>query len=848
VPEDHQATPPADEERQSTEDGQARITVALAVLVAWRRRAGRMRAGVVTSAALVLTLGALLVSLLPFAPVAPLELFGPLHSAPAMHVSSTATVAATPTPTPQPQPFQMLDLTRYVNPFVGTGAGGQDFGFGAAGGNTFPGATLPFGMTQFSPDTASGRIRPSGYGYADSIIRGFSLTHLSGAGCPIFGDIPFMPATGSVANAVYGAGFSHRDESASPGAYSVRLTNGIYVELTATLRTGFARVTFPAGLPRTLLLAAGSDLRGAQAAHTQIVSPTEIAGSVTSGPFCSFLRTTYTVYFDAQVNRQPASFGAWQGGAWPGARTANGAGSGVYLQFASHADATMLLKVGLSYVSAANARANLAAENPGWDFDGVRAAAGATWNDLLNHAQATGGSAQDERTFYTALYHALLAPNIFSDVNSQYPGFDGRIHTAQGYTQYANFSSWDIYRSEVPLLALIAPLQASDMMQSLVADGQQAGALPRWPLANSETGIMIGDSPTVILAEGEAFGAREFDTGAALRLVIAGATHPGIGAGGSVERAGLSAYLRLGYVPLGAAWVPVSNSLEYYTDDYAIACLARDLGQVDTARQFVVRAENWPKIYNPAPGYMQPRTAGGGFAPVDPTDSDIYVEGDAWQYTWMVNFDAGGLVAHLGGSAAAQRRLDDFFRQLNAGPAAPHAYMGNEPSLGAPWMYDFMGAPQKTQATVRRVMTQLYGDSPQGLPGNDDLGAMSSWYVWAALGMYPLLPGRAGFVLGSPLFPQVTLTVMGRHVRLEAPGAGRGAPYVGGMRIDGAPTTSLWLPLTRLATASEIAYDMAASPDAGWGRTSADAPPSVTTDAWLTTPDRPSKGPLLGTY
>jgi predicted alpha-1,2-mannosidase len=846
VPEEPHATPPADEERQSTQGGQARVTVALAVREAGERRAARIWAGVATSVALVVTLGALLVSLLSLVPLAPLELLGPLHSAPATRAVSAATAAATPALSLQPQPFQMMDLTRNVNPFVGTDASGQDFGFGAAAGNTFPGATLPFGMTQFSPDTAGGRIRPSGYGYADSVIRGFSLTHLSGAGCPIFGDIPFMPATGSVANAAYGAGFSHRDESASPGAYSVRLANGIHVELTATLRTGLARVTFPAGQPQTLLLAAGSDLRGVQAAHAQIVSPTEVTGSVTSGPFCSFLRTTYTVYFDAQVSRRPASFGAWQGGALPGARSANGAGSGVYLQFASDADATVLLKVGLSYVSAANARANLAAETSGWDFDGVRAAAGATWNELLNHAQATGGSAQDERTFYTALYHALLAPNTFSDVNGQYPGFDGRIHTARRYIQYANFSGWDIYRSEVPLLALIAPLQASDMMHSLVADGQQAGALPRWPLANSETGIMIGDSPAVILAEGEAFGAREFDTGAALQLVVVGATHPGIGAGGSVERAGLSAYLRLGYVPLGAAWVPVSNSLEYYTDDYAIACLARDLGQVDTARQFVARAENWPKIYNPATGYMQPRTTVGGFAPVDPTDSDIYVEGDAWQYTWMVNFDAGGLVARLGGPAAAQRRLDDFFRQLNAGPAAPHAYMGNEPSLGAPWMYDFMGAPQKTQALVRRIMTQLYGDSPDGLPGNDDLGAMSSWYVWAALGMYPLLPGRAGFVLGSPLFPQVTLTIEGRRVRLEAPGAGRGAPYIRGMRVDGVSTTSLWLPLTPFATASEITYDMASSPDAGWGRASADAPPSVTTDAWLTTPARPGTGRLLG--
>jgi predicted alpha-1,2-mannosidase len=756
-------------------------------------------------------------------------------------VQRTAALStATATATPQAQPT--MDLAQYVDPFVGTDAGGQSFGFGAEAGNTFPGATLPFGIVQFSPDTAGGPTRPGGYGYGDPVIRGFSLTHLSGAGCAIFGDLPFMPTTGPVADAVYGASFAHGDEHASPGAYSVRLGNGISVELTATLRTGFARVRFPAGQPQTLLLASGTDLRGTQAAQAQVVSPTEVMGSITSGPFCSFLHTTYTVYFDAQVSRAPSSFGVWQGGgAISGARTANGAGSGAYLQFAPQPDATVLLKVGLSYVSEANARLNLAVENPAWDFDAVRLAARTTWNGLLNHVQATGGSPEDERTFYTALYHALLAPTTFSDANGQYPGFDGRIHTAWWYTQYTNFSGWDIYRSEVPLLALLAPRNASDMMQSLVAIGQQAGGLPRWPLANSETGIMVGDSPAAILADGEAFGAGMFDLHAALRLMVRGATQPGIGAGVSAERPGLSAYLSLGYVPLnGGAWVPVSTSLEYYSDDYAIACLASDLGDTDTARRFAARAASWPKLYNAATGYMQPRGWDGRFAPVDPTDSDIYLEGDAAQYTWMVPFDGGGLVSLLGGASTAQHRLDVFFSQLNAGPTAPYAFMGNEPSFGAPWMYDFAGTPWKTQATVRRIETQLYGDSPRGLPGNDDLGAMSSWYVWAALGMYPLLPGRAGFVLGSPLFPSVTLTVGARHVRIEAPGAGRGVAYVRGMWIDGTATSSLWLPLAELVAAGTISYEMGSSPDPTWGAAATDAPPSLATDGWLRAPQRPS--------
>lgn len=742
--------------------------------------------------------------------------------------STSALPATTPTPASQ------LDLTRYVDPFVGTGIGGQGWGIGAAGGDTFPGATLPFGMTQFSPDTAGGPARAGGYGFSDTLIRGFSLTHLSGAGCRIFGDIPFMPTTGAPADAFASASFSHASEAAEPGYYRVRLGNGATVELTATMRTGFARVRFPAGAAATLALETGNDLRGAQAAQTQIVNPTEVTGSVSSGPFCSYLHTTYTVYFDAQVSAPAASFGAWQGGAQPGARSASGGGSGVYLRFAPSASQTILLKIGVSFVSVANARANLAAENPGWNFDQTRAAAHATWNTLLNRIQVTGGSATNERIFYTALYHALLSPNVFSDANGQYLGFDDKTHTATGFVQYANFSGWDIYRSEIPLLALVAPQQTSDMMQSLVEDGEQAGALPRWPLANSETGIMIGDSPAAILAEGEDFGADGFDAAAALRLAVAGATQPGIGAGDSVERPGLPAYLSLHYIPPhSGAWVPVSTSLEYYSDDFAIACLARELDQPALVQQFTARAADWRTTYNAASGLPQPRDGDGQFAAFDPTDSDIYVEGDAAQYRWMTPFDGAGLTQLLGGAQATRQRLDAFFSQLNAGPTAPYAFMGNEPSFGSPWMYDFVGAPTSAQATVRRIETQLYRDTPDGLAGNDDLGAMSSWYVWAALGMYPLLPGQPGFTLGSPLFPQATLTIGSHVTRIVAPAAAPNAPYVQAMTIDGAPTSQLWLPLSTLEQASAISFTLSASAQSSWATAPGDAPPSLADDLWL---------------
>jgi predicted alpha-1,2-mannosidase len=345
---------------------------------------------------------------------------------------------------------------------------------------------------------------------------------------------------------------------------------------------------------------------------------------------------------------------------------------------------------------------------------------------------------------------------------------------------------------------------------------------------------MIGDSPAAILAEGEDFGADGFDAAAALRLAVAGATQPGIGAGDSVERPGLPSYLSLHYIPPhSGAWVPVSTSLEYYSDDFAIACLAPELDQPALVQQFTARAADWRTTYNAASGLPQPRDGDGQFEAFDPTDSDIYVEGDAAQYRWMTPFDGAGLTQLLGGAQATRQRLDAFFSQLNAGPTAPYAFMGNEPSFGAPWMYDFVGAPTSAQATVRRIETQLYRDTPDGLAGNDDLGAMSSWYVWAALGMYPLLPGQPGFTLGSPLFPQATLTIGSHVTRIVAPAAAPNAPYVQAMTIDGAPTSQLWLPLSTLEQASAISFTLSASPQSSWATAPGDAPPSLSDDLWL---------------
>ena len=620
------------------------------------------------------------------------------------------------------------DLASYVDPFIGT----------ANGGDTFPGADVPFGMVQWSPDNSGG---PGGYSYSGHTLRGFSLTHLSGAGCSAYGDVPFLPVTalpsGDPANA----------ESATAGYYSVTLSSGVRAQLTVTQRTGFGRFTYPSGTQPVMLIKAGTSANRSGGATVSVVGDNEVVGAETSGGFCG-AGDTYTVYFAVQFQQPFGAFGTWNGAlTQAGSRAGVGAGTGAYVVATPAAGGVVRMKVGVSFVSTQNAVANLKAEDPGWSFQAVRAKATATWNRMLSAITVTGGTHAELTTFYTALYHSLLQPNVFSDVNGQYLGFDGRVHQARGYTQYANFSGWDIYRSEVQLLSLLAPQQTSDMMQSLVNDAAQGGWLPKWPLANGYTGVMNGDSADPIIADAYAFGARSFNVKSALAAMVHGATVVGSAPGGYVERPGLSSYLSLGYEAGHAA-----TTLEYNTDDFAIAQLAQALGDTSIAQRFMRRAQGWQFLIDPASGFLEPLNAAGVFpSQFNPTSQAGYREGDAYQYNWLVPFNVAGLAQSLGGAATVIPRLNSFFQQLNAGPDAANYWAGNEPGLETPWEYDFLGDPSATTAVVRSVLATLYTPTPGGLPGNDDLGAMSSWYVWAAMGMYPEISGDPGCARPRPV-------------------------------------------------------------------------------------------------
>jgi len=783
---------------------------------------------------------------------------------------------------------EAADLARYVNPFNGTQPGAPDFGTGGGAGNTNPGPTVPLGMAQWGPDTSpSSANAGGGYAYGDTKIRGFSLRRLSGAGCANEGDVPILPTTSPLTSSPVDPmsvdfkdsllpSFSHADEAATPGFYRVGLGSGVDAALSATTRTGVGRFAFPAApLGSVLVNATGS--RTGNSAGSVSIDPAarEVSGAATSGAFC-ILPNAYRIYFVARFSRPFASYGTWtRQSLAPGSTAAQDsatgppfvqsghgatAQAGAYVSFDTSSDPEVEVRVGISFVSVEGARANLDAESADRSFDAIRAGARRTWNRMLGRVEVAGGRVEDRRTFYSMLYHALIHPSTFSDVDGRYRGFDDEVHTAAGYTQYADFSGWDVYRSQIPLLALVAPRQASDLVRSMLADQRESGWLPKWSVANSHSNVMTGDPAPPAIAHVWALGGRRFDLRAALAAAVKGATETGTSANaGYVERQGLEDYLRLGYVPhekngnlvtasgldswrhdvLGPdptntdlAWGSAATTLEYATADFAVARLAAAAGDRATCRAFVRRAGNWRNVFDESIGYARPRWATGQFvAPYDPNTNDPlssqgFVEGDGAQYTWMVPHDPAGLFDALGGRAAAERRLDAFFAELNAGPSSPHAFLGNEPNSNAPWLYDWLGRPYRTQDIMRRAILAMFDASPAGYPGNDDLGQMSAWYVFGALGFYPAVPGTDLLALGSPLFPRATLHLAGGDVRITARGAARDAPYVRRLTLNGRRHHRPWLRLADVARGGKLTFALARTPDLRWGSDPTAAPPS----------------------
>ncbi len=776
-----------------------------------------------------------------------------------------------------------------VSVFAGTRPGAETFG----GGHNFPGAALPFGMVQWSPDTTPSDRHAGGYDHRDNHLKGFSLTHLSGAGCSLYGDFPFLPTTEPIkaSPAPDGAaglagrfqpGFSHGHEAGSPGRYSVRLNpvggGAIDASLTATTRTGLGRFVFPPSPHASVLINAGGSAKANDLAEVQVdPARREISGSASSGYFCA-QRPRYRVYFAAVFDRRFDTFGTWarQELAWgstvasderrPSTIPSATAQAGAYATFDTRGNRVVTVRVGISFVSVEGARANLAAENPGARFRGVAAAAERRWNGALGRIVVRDPSSRNVDTFYTALYHALLAPRTFDDVGGDYAGMDGQVHSAGGRTKYADLSGWDVYRTQIPLLAMLMPARASDVVASMLADAAQSGCLPRWSYANGQSMTMVGDPADAMIASAAAFGARDFDAQAALAAMVKGADEGCRSAdGGYVQRQGLAEYKALGYLPYDidvkqrnanslfgspdAVWASAATTLEYAVADFSIAQFAaRALRDSATYRTFMSRSANWRNLLNPRSEHIEPRYQDGAFAPrYDNLRGGGFVEGNSAQYTWMVPHDPAGLFAAIGGRDRAANRLDRFLRKLNGSGGATHtdhALLGNEPNLNVPWLYNWARRPFKTQEAVRRALLTLYSASPSGYPGNDDLGTLSSWYVFGALGLYPEVPGVGVLAIGSPLFRRATLRLgNGRKVRISASAfapSKRGkrgdprlvplsisrAPYIQGVRFNGHAYGQPWTTFCALARGAELTYRLGARPNRAWGDSAAALPPS----------------------
>lgn len=730
-----------------------------------------------------------------------------------------------------------------VDPFIGTGGEGH----------TYPGATVPFGMVQLSPDT---QIKPrkeaygwaAGYRYDDQTIVGFSHTHFSGTGHSDLGDVLLMPITGDVKlergdvakpGSGYTSRFSHANEQAQPGYYAVTLDDyQVRAELTASARVGVHRYTFPAGKPAHVLI----DLRTSLYDYPGKVLWSRLRvhadGTVTGFRETRGWAPGRQLYFAIKFSRplrgqqlhDTEADVIYKGFPPPGEKDprqrAQIEGRQLVAAFDFDPGQPLLVKVALSPVSEDNAIANLQAEVPGWDFDGVRAAARQQWMQALGAIDA-GGTADEQKRFYTALYHTLLGPTLFMDHDGRYRGPDNAVHTAQGFTHYSTFSLWDTYRALHPLLTLVQPEQRnSDFVNSLLASQQHSpyGMLPVWAFHGQETWCMIGYHAVPVIADAYLKGIRGFDGNRALDAMVATANY------GPYD--GIAQYRELGYVPIDEEGEAASKTLEYAFDDWTIARMAQALGRKDIAATFNKRAGNWQHAFDAKTGFMRARKRDGSFRePFDATVSGYgsdYTEGNAWQYSWYVPQDVAGLARAHGGEDALLARLDAVFdakvdpkvfehMEDITGLIGWYAH-GNEPSHHVAYLYAYAGQPWRTQARLGHIMQTQYAARPDGLAGNDDLGQMSAWYVFTALGFYPVTPGSNQYIIGRPFLPRAQLNLPnGKQFTISAEGLDDAHPYIGTATLNGKPLTRAYITHEEILAGGELKFTMRAEPNRDWG-------------------------------
>ncbi|MBI2429072.1 MAG: glycoside hydrolase family 92 protein, partial [Ignavibacteriales bacterium] len=698
-------------------------------------------------------------------------------------------------------------------------------------GHTYPGATVPFGMVQVSPDNGrDGWDWSSGYHYSDSLIKGFSHTHFSGTGIGDLCDVLLMPAILKDPKANYASRFSHDQESASPGYYQVKLqTSGINVDLTAATRAGFHRYTFPKSTDAKIILDLSHHINWDSPVQSQIniVNSTTVTGFRHSrgwAPnqkvffFMKFSKPfrSYLVGNDSLLQRKKKS------------QTEKG--TKAVFEFSTKKDEQILVKVGISGVDIDGAMKNLDSEIPHWNFEQVRKEAEELWKKELNKIKITTSDRAAKETFYTALYHTMLAPVVYQDVDGRYRGGDDKIHVAKRFTNYTIFSLWDTFRAAHPLFTIVQPERVNDFVNSMLAFNREFGYLPIWNFHANETYCMIGYHSVPVIVDAYMKGFRGFDAEEAFAAMAKSAAK---------DTLGLNWYRQYKYVPTDLEVESVSKTLEYAFDDWCIAQMAKHLKKIEEYKIFNERATYYQNLFDTTTFFFRGKLSNGSWRePFDPLSihhrMNDYTEGNAWQYSWFVPHDVEGLIRLSGGKERFLARLDSLFGQTTtltgahispdvSGLIGQYAH-GNEPSHHIAYLYSFAGAPWKTQEKVREIMTTMYNNSPAGLCGNEDCGQMSAWYIFSALGLYPVNPAEGTYVFGSPLFESAEVQIGEKKLTIAAMNVPSSNKYVRSVMLNGRPLSGISVRHEDLVNGGEMIFEMSGIPEIKKGVPEQDTP------------------------
>jgi len=674
-----------------------------------------------------------------------------------------------------------VNYTQLVDTRIGTE------GNNLACGYAFLGATYPFGMVQLTPSFFSPQ-------------KGLVINQISGAGCSHLGNFPVLPLAGSLKSSPKDMNGYPRYETvnnATAGYLSLTMKDKTTCQASVSKRSGIAQFLFSDGETQgTILIGSGVSSTFVTNAQVKITSPTSCEGFAEGGEFCGY-KTNYRVYFAAEFNREAKLCGTWSNSNMKNGRLMiSGNNSGAYFTFETQNNHAVEYKIAISYVSVENARENLHLDNKGRDFQTVKNETENEWNRCLGKIAVESSNTDRVKQFYTHLYHSLIHPNIFNDINGEYIGSDYNTHkTTEGRDYYTAYSGWDTYRTQCQLLAMLFPKESSDMMQSVVDFANQGGGYGRWVLANIETGVMHGDPIPIIISNTYAFGGRDFDIQAAYKHMKKGATEVGTFSQDVEVRPGLRNYMNKGIEN-------ASLCLEYASSDYAIGQFAlQAMDKKEDADYFIKRAGNWKNLYDPSTNWLRSRHTN------DMTwknPNDDWREATKENYFWMVPFDLKTLIDTIGGKQIASKRLDSLFLRLDASYDDHHFAAGNEPDFQVPWIYNWTDKPHKTSEVIYRILDQMYTSKPNGLPGNDDAGSMGAWYVFASVGLYPMIPGVAGFSINTPQFETIKIDLSGKI--LEIKGGSSTTASIKSMKINGQRFTSPWIEWEKIRQGGSIEY------------------------------------------